>query len=221
MTQNIDSFSLRVTPNPAAILLIAVSGIATALLLAWFMHFLIETGDRRLDTSERVHMADFVRSKRSEVTKPRQSAPKRPVMEKAPDTPALDSSSDSNADSIAVADIDISLGDANLSLESGLDFGGGDGEYLPIVKVAPVYPMRALTKRLEGSCMVEYTVTSSGQTKNIRVVEGHCEYEIFAKPSINAAQKFRYKPRVIDGQAIEVPGVKNIFHFTMAKENAS
>ena len=33
----------------------------------------------------------------------------------------------------------------------------GDGEYLPIVKVAPIYPRRAQTRGLEGFCIVTYT----------------------------------------------------------------
>ena len=32
----------------------------------------------------------------------------------------------------------------------GVGFGITDGEYLPIVKVAPVYPARALNRGLEG-----------------------------------------------------------------------
>ena len=37
-----------------------------------------------------------------------------------------------------------------------------DGEYLPIVKVAPIYPRRAQSRGVSGYCIVEYTVTTSG-----------------------------------------------------------
>ena len=36
---------------------------------------------------------------------------------------------------------------------------------------------------------------------------------IFDRAAIQAAQKFKYKPRVIDGVAIEVPGVQNKITF--------
>ena len=42
----------------------------------------------------------------------------------------------------------------------------GDGEYLPIVKVAPIYPRRAQTRGLEGFCIVTYTVTKTGSIRD-------------------------------------------------------
>lgn len=91
-----------------------------------------------------------------------------------------------------------------------------DGDYLPIVKVAPKYPARAANRGLEGYCTVEYTVTKSGETRDVQVVD--CPDTIFASASVKAAQKFKYKPKVIDGEPIEVPGVRNRFTFQMAKD---
>ena len=189
-------------------------GTVVALSLAWFMNLLIESGDRRLDTEKRAHLADFVRVKRNESTRTKQRVPERPVFEKMPDMPDLGQTDNSATDSIAVTQMDISVGH-DIDLSAGLEFGSSDGEYLPIVKVAPVYPVRALSRKVEGTCLVEYTVTPTGQTKDIMVVESHCPEEMFRTPSVKAAQKFRYKPRVIDGVAIEVPGIQNMFHFIM------
>ena len=46
-----------------------------------------------------------------------------------------------------------------------------DGEYLPIVKVAPIYPRRAQTRGITGYCIVEYTVTKSGSIRDPQPVE--------------------------------------------------
>jgi protein TonB len=100
---------------------------------------------------------------------------------------------------------------------SGIGIGTGDGEYLPLVKIAPSYPFKAMAARIEGSCVVEYTVTQTGATKNIAIVKGEC-LRIFARSSIDAAKKFKYKPRIIDGIAIEVPNVYNRFDFRLEKE---
>ena len=59
---------------------------------------------------------------------------------------------------------------ANLNI-GGVGFGVSDGEYLPIVKVAPVYPNRALTRGLEGDCILEFTVTRAGSVEDVMVVE--------------------------------------------------
>ena len=53
----------------------------------------------------------------------------------------------------------------------GVGFGVSDGEYLPIVKVAPVYPSRALSRGLEGFVIVEFTVTRQGTVRDPVVVE--------------------------------------------------
>lgn len=93
---------------------------------------------------------------------------------------------------------------------------GGDGEYLPIVKVQPVYPRRALQRGIEGYVIVEFTVTTNGSVRDPIVVESNPP-KIFDNAAVKAALKFKYKPRVIDGQPIEVPGVQNKITFAIAK----
>ena len=95
-------------------------------------------------------------------------------------------------------------------------FNAAEGEYLPIVKVAPIYPNRALTRGIEGNCIVEYTVTRNGTTKGVKVVE--CTSSLFSNASIKAAAKFKYKPRVINGQPIDVPGVMHKITFELENQ---
>ena len=64
-----------------------------------------------------------------------------------------------------------------------------------------------------GECLVEYTVTAAGTTKDIRVIEDRCTSRIFWRSSIEAAKRFKYKPRVIDGVAVEVEGVLDMFYY--------
>ena len=90
----------------------------------------------------------------------------------------------------------------------------GDGEYLPIVKVAPIYPRRAQTRGISGYCIIEYTVTKSGSIKDPHVVD--CQPSgVFDKASLKASLKFKYKPRVVDGEAIAVAGVQNKFTYEL------
>jgi len=84
-------------------------------------------------------------------------------------------------------------------------------QYLPISKQAPDYPQRALDKGIEGDCTVEYSVTPQGKVDNPKVV-GSC-HPAFIRPSLVAAATFRYQPRLVDGQAVTVPGVRNTFHY--------
>lgn len=104
---------------------------------------------------------------------------------------------------------------AKVSLQlSSSGMSSGDGEYLPIVKVAPIYPRRAQTRGITGYCIVEYTVTTSGSIRDPQPVD--CQPAgIFERASVKAAEKFKYKPRVVDGEPIEVAGVQNKFTYEL------
>lgn len=84
-------------------------------------------------------------------------------------------------------------------------------QYLPIAKKPPVYPQRALDSGLQGACTVSYTVDVQGRVRSPKVV-GDC-HPLFIRPSLIAAQSFRYQPRIVDGRAVEVPNVQNTFHY--------
>lgn len=85
--------------------------------------------------------------------------------------------------------------------------------YAPLNKSAPDYPRRALSQSLEGDCTVEYTVQTNGRVSNAEVVPGACDERIFVRPSLAAAKEFVYRPRVVNGQAVAVPGVRNTFRY--------
>jgi TonB family protein len=86
-------------------------------------------------------------------------------------------------------------------------------EYMPVYKVAPVYPVEAEQAGLEGNALVEFTVTPMGRTKDIVVISS--TNSIFEQASIDATTNFRYFPRTIDGEAVEVPGVRNRIVFAL------
>jgi protein TonB len=198
-------------PRLAAII---IPGAIGALALTWFMHELITSTQQRLDESGRAHMIDFVRLKRDETSETKQRKLERPKPTEAPPTPAApqDSSADATI-SVSVAALPAGFGDITLG---GLGLSGGDGEYLPIVKVAPIYPKRASMKGIEGQCVVMYTVTTNGSTRDVVVIEEMCDNPVFYRSSVEAAKKFKYKPRVIDGEAIEVHRVTNRFIYELA-----
>ncbi|MDF7793773.1 energy transducer TonB [Pseudomonas syringae] len=84
-------------------------------------------------------------------------------------------------------------------------------QYQPLSKEAPDYPERALDKGIEGDCTVVYDVSPQGTVVNPQV-QGAC-HPLFMRPSLTAAQTFRYQPRIVEGRAVTVSGVKNTFHY--------
>ena len=186
-----------------------VTGIVVTFALLWLMQILIATGKDALTNSGDFRFVDFVRIKHDEVVNLDEDKPEKPPEPEQPPPempqPQVDPLDTSNT-------VDISIGRMGINLDPTRgNFAVVDGDYLPIVKVAPIYPRRAQTRGLEGWCLLEFTVTKTGTVRDARAIE--CTSSLFERASVNAAGKFKYKPRVVDGQEIEVPGVSHIIRF--------
>ena len=191
----------------------AVAAVPIALGLFYLMQSLIDTQFEQEDVKTR-KIADIVVPDKVIETNLKEVLPEKvedpdeppPDMEPLDFDTNLDMSTANMAPTVAV----------NVSINaSGLS--SGDGEYLPIVKVAPIYPRRAQTRGITGYCIVTYTVTTTGAIRDPYVDnETDCSPKgIFERASLKAALKFKYKPRVVDGQAIEVAGVQNKFTYEL------
>lgn len=189
--------------------------LAVTALLFWGMQSLIESGDNVMTEPPRGNVLDFVRVKQEETVQQKKRLPKKPPKPEEPPPPLEqpqltqnNNDTDSSGMSFA-ADI---VADAGLS--GGLSLESGDGEYLPIVKVAPVYPRRAQSRGIEGYVIVEFVVTKTGSVRDPVVVEAEPE-GVFERAALEAASKFKYKPRVVDGEATEVADVRNKITFKL------
>ena len=209
----IELLSANKVGNIARMLFGLMLGVVVTAALFWFMQYLIETADRGLNEDKTGHLLEFVRLKRDESIQRRQLKPKKPPPPDAPPpqppTPQLDSLNP-NAEKIAITAAPV---ETDIEMSGGFSLGVGEGDYLPIVKVAPIYPARALARSIEGYCVVQYVVTKSGTIRDPFVVEGQCTSSLFHRASLQASLKFKYKPRVVDGEAVEVPGVQNKFTY--------
>ena len=67
---------------------------------------------------------------------------------------------------------------------------------------------------IEGYVIVEFTVTESGSTEAIRIIEAEPD-KIFNKSAIKATARSRYRPRIVDGKPVEVTGMRKMFSFEL------
>jgi len=192
----------------------AVLGVITTALLFLLMQSLIKTDRSPFEDAVKGKLIDFVRLQEDvEVeTKLRKPTPPPPPDEPPPDmpTPQFDSSAATTGVDVGAVDVKV---DVNVGGVGGFS---SDGEYLPIVKVAPVYPRRAQTRGIEGYVLLEFIVTSTGAVRDPVVIEAKPP-GIFDNAAIQAALKFKYKPKVVNGEAIEVAGVRNLITFELAE----
>lgn len=88
------------------------------------------------------------------------------------------------------------------------------GNYIPRIKVAPIYPPRARSKGQSGWALVFFTITETGSLEDIRVVD---EYpgNVFAEASLQAVELFTYEPYIENGIPTRIPNVWSIFVYTL------
>ena len=179
--------------------------------LLFMMQLLIATGEGAVTNEVRFAMGDFVRVERNEVIETKKEKPEKPPEpEQQPELPSPEQLDNfDNAMTVSVSAPQLT----NTMRMGGIGFAISDGEYLPIVKVEPVYPARALTRGLEGYVIVEFTVTRTGTVRDVFVIESTSQ--LFERAATEAALKFKYKPRVIDGEPVEVPGIRNKISFAI------
>src|SRR5210317_1411133 len=181
--------------------------------LLFLMQALIAAGKSELNDESTMHFVDFVRVEREEQIERKKPKPKKPIEpdQPPPDMPQQQQDAlNPEAGAISIAPVAVS---ADIDI-GGIGLGSADGDYLPIVKVAPIYPRRALSRGIEGWVLLEFTVTRAGTVTDVRVLESEPP-GIFDKAASEAASKFKYKPRVVDGEPIDVKGVPHKISFQL------
>ena len=161
--------------------------------------------------------ADFLMPDRDIKQVIKRSKPKKPETRKEPllEQPVVKmTSSDLAIDNLSI-EVPAVVSDINISMT--MPEASTDSDYVPVLKVAPIYPQRAANRNIEGYVIVEYSISSSGQVVNVKVIESKPS-GIFDKSAIEAAKRFKYKPRKVDGVNVAVDGVKNKFTFVLENQ---
>lgn len=195
---------------------IALGAIVTLGVL-FLMQVLIATPQAKLDESGSRHFVDFVRVEREETVQRADRRRSKPAAPEAPPPQSILPRTDAIDDTDVAVSVPVAPVDVGVDMQvQGLGLAASDGDYLPIVKIAPIYPQLAQSRGIEGYCLVEYTVTITGATRDVVVIDAE-PAGVFDRASIAAAKKFKYRPRVIDGEPIEVHGVRNLFRYELER----
>lgn len=182
--------------------------------LFYFMQFLIATGEQ---FDERVNVVKIVDATMPDIDMEVIEEIDKPEMieeiQEQLDVPEKQISLDSGPS--------LNIERATVQVDTGLDIGtqgisATDGDYLPLVAIAPQYPTRAAQRGIQGWCLVSFTVDGQGNVveETIQVVDAEPP-DIFDRSSIRAAARFKFQPRVVDGQGVNVPGVQYLFRYQL------
>jgi protein TonB len=173
-----------------------------------------------LDKSEKIKVVDFVRVQRAEDVKEKErKIPEKKKIDDEPPPPDMNLDTDSD---MSGEGINIGGGvDASLSLDTGGGFtmASADGDAVPMVRVPPQYPEKALQRGIEGRVLIEFTISKSGSVKDAKVVA----YEpstIFNKAALKAVAQWKYNPKIENGEAVEQKGIRIAIPFKLGSETS-
>lgn len=188
-----------------------IAGLAFTASMFWLLWSLIGTS---YDVSDRAEAAriEFSRMRRdTEVATKRDEKVERERPPPTPETPRMAFSAGGVENNVAQLTpiVDARGAMSRMSLSAG-----SDRDVIPLVRINPDYPPRALSRGLEGWVQVQFTITATGTVKDAVVVTAEPR-NIFDDAALKAIARWRYNPKVENGTAVERVGVQTIIRFQL------
>jgi protein TonB len=189
----------------------ALAGAAFTSSMFWLLWSLVETS---FDVGDRAEAAriEFSRMRRdTEVATKRDEKVERERPPPTPETPRLAFSAGGIDNNVAQLTpiVDAAGAMSRMSLSAG-----SDRDVIPLVRINPDYPPRALSRGLEGWVQVQFTITPTGTVRDAVVVNAEPK-NIFDDAALKAIARWRYNPKVESGVAVERVGVQTIIRFQL------
>ncbi len=78
-----------------------------------------------------------------------------------------------------------------------------DTPLMPLVKIPPIYPIRARSLGVEGWVKVRFLVDEKGEVKDIRILKSKPR-GFFEKSTIEAISRWKFNPPILDGSPVKV-----------------
>ncbi|MDC4170332.1 energy transducer TonB [Photobacterium damselae] len=187
-----------------------------------FMAWMVDNGSRQEPESTPPLSFNMVMvEQESEVQRRQRVVPPKPEAPKPPPQIMPSQSKPTSVSTLPVASISALGLDTSISgiavsapkfgkVEGAANLGAGinvgsNQQAMPLYRVEPRYPARALKQGAEGYVVLQFTIDTQGRPSDISVVEAKPR-RLFERDAMRALRKWKYQAKVIDGQAVEQPG---------------
>lgn len=80
---------------------------------------------------------------------------------------------------------------------------------IPLERIPPKYPARAVNRHIEGWVKIEFTITADGSVEDAVVKEAQPP-EIFDEAALKAINQWTFKEKIVDGKAVEQRAVQTL-----------
>ena len=178
---------------------------AISLLLFYFMAMLISNTEDLRKQDDQAGLIEFIRVKpRSFLDEKKRTLPKKKPKHKKP--PRMQKIS-SALPPVQKMNMNMKLPDIRSILRSGGPAVGGLGGAdlgsgaMPLVRIDPIYPRQARMQGIEGYVVLQFSITPSGSTSDIKVLKARPP-KIFNMAAVRALRKWKYRAKVEEGKPV-------------------
>lgn len=181
----------------------------------WSLHHLI---DVRVDVHKELHATriEFTRMLRMTQTETKeQKKVQRQRPPTVPQVPQMSLTSSNFQNTVQMLNPNIDTHGAMSGVK--MSVAGSDRDVIPLVRINPEYPQRALNMGVEGWVIVQFDITAAGTVKNAKVIDSDPK-GYFEKAAVKAVERWRYNPKVEEGVAVERRGVQTLIKFQLSKK---
>ncbi|CAH6813776.1 Ferric siderophore transport system, periplasmic binding protein TonB [Vibrio chagasii] len=194
---------------------------ALGLALFSFMAWMVDNGHQRSpDNSETLSFNMVMVEQEQEVQRRQRAVPEKPEM---PEPPPKAQTSQSQAEvtplnsisSLPSLDLNTSIDGLAINAPIFSDFGSNQ-QAMPLYRVEPRYPAKALKRGAEGHVIMSFTIDETGRPIDIQVTDANPR-RMFEREAMRALKKWKYQPKVVDGKAIAQVGQTVKLEFKLAK----
>ncbi|MEE4244259.1 MAG: energy transducer TonB [Kangiellaceae bacterium] len=116
---------------------------------------------------------------------------------------------------IKLSKLDVNVGAGGMFIGNMAQMMSQDGEAIPMVIIEPQYPRKAQMEGLEGYVKFRFTVKADGYAKDVTIVDAKPR-RIFDRNARRAIYKWKFKPKVVDGKAVDQPNMYYTLEFKLA-----
>ncbi len=194
---------------------------ALGLALFSFMAWMVDNGHQRSpDDSETLSFNMVMVEQEQEVQRRQRAVPEKPEI---PEPPPEAQTSQSQAEvtplnsmsSLPSLDLNTSIDGLAINAPIFSDFGSNQ-QAMPLYRVEPRYPAKALKRGAEGHVIMSFTIDETGRPIDIQVTDANPR-RMFEREAMRALKKWKYQPKVVDGKAIAQVGQTVKLEFKLAK----
>jgi protein TonB len=194
---------------------------ALGLALFSFMAWMVDNGHQRSpDNSETLSFNMVMVEQEQQVQRRQRAVPEQPEM---PEPPPEAQTSQSQAEvtplnsmsSLPSLDLNTSVDGLAINAPTFSDFGSNQ-QAMPLYRVEPRYPAKALKRGVEGYVIMSFTIDETGRPVDIQVTDARPR-RMFEREAMRALKKWKYQPKVVNGKAIAQVGQTVKLEFKLAK----